>query len=169
MPARLGLNARLYLLPYDKRGEAGVLLDWPAGGGVPPELILYPSCMDITLNLSKAEADVTTRASNGWRQSVGTLKDGEVSFDVLYNPANPIAYTDPFQNLLAAWLYDYPICLAVMDQAYDTVGAQGFYADFTVITFEKQEALEDAQKVSVSCKPTPSVLVPQWVTTVATP
>ena len=34
---------------------------------------------DLTLNLEGATADVTTRGGNGWRQSVKTLMDGNVS------------------------------------------------------------------------------------------
>jgi len=32
--------------------------------------------MDVTVNLETGEADVTTRAASGWRNTVGTLKEG---------------------------------------------------------------------------------------------
>jgi hypothetical protein len=31
---------------------------------------------DVTLNLETGEADVTTRANSGWKQTFATLKDG---------------------------------------------------------------------------------------------
>ena len=38
---------------------------------------------DLTVNLEKAEADASTRANNGWRATVGTLKDASIEFTVL--------------------------------------------------------------------------------------
>lgn len=34
------------------------------------------------LNLEKGEADVTTRANNGWRATKGTLKEGSIEFEM---------------------------------------------------------------------------------------
>jgi hypothetical protein len=38
---------------------------------------------DLTVSLEKAEADASTRANNGWRATVGTLKDASIEFTVL--------------------------------------------------------------------------------------
>ncbi|OQA81987.1 MAG: hypothetical protein BWY31_03485 [Lentisphaerae bacterium ADurb.Bin242] len=37
---------------------------------------------DLTLNLESGEADVTTRATNGWRASVATLKEASLEFGI---------------------------------------------------------------------------------------
>lgn len=37
----------------------------------------------LTVNLEKAEADASTRANNGWRATVGTLKDASIEFTEL--------------------------------------------------------------------------------------
>ncbi len=41
------------------------------------------NCKDLTVSLEKAEADASTRANNGWRATVGTLKDASIEFGVL--------------------------------------------------------------------------------------
>jgi hypothetical protein len=38
---------------------------------------------DLTVSLEKAEADASTRDNNGWRATVGTLKDASIEFTVL--------------------------------------------------------------------------------------
>jgi len=40
---------------------------------------------DLTVNLEKAETDASTRANNGWRANLGTLKDASIEFAVLNN------------------------------------------------------------------------------------
>lgn len=39
----------------------------------------------LTLNLESNEADVTTRATQGWRTSAATLKEASLEFSILYN------------------------------------------------------------------------------------
>ena len=39
---------------------------------------------DLTLNLETGEADITTRANNGWRATLATLKDGSIEFEMLW-------------------------------------------------------------------------------------
>ena len=41
------------------------------------------NCKDLTVTLEKAEADASTRDNNGWRATVGTLKDASIEFTVL--------------------------------------------------------------------------------------
>jgi len=160
MTVKLGLNAKLYyyvmatrypnypLATAEVPPVSGTLTNYAENGNV----------MDLTLNLSKAEADVTTRAADGWRQSIGTIKDGEVSFDMIYDTTDAA-----FNDIQKAWDSSLPIAMAVLDN--DKAGVyQGLHADFTVITFEKQEALEDGQKVSVTLKPTDSAMAPAWIT-----
>jgi len=43
---------------------------------------------ELTLNLETGEADITTRANNGWRATAATLKDGTVDFQMIWNTAD---------------------------------------------------------------------------------
>lgn len=40
---------------------------------------------DLTLNLESGDADVTTRATQGWKASVATLKEASLEFGMLYD------------------------------------------------------------------------------------
>lgn len=155
MGTLLGLDAKLYRL------STGTRAAWP-GTGSPSNLDEIPNVRDLTLNLSRAEADVTTRGSNGWRVTVGALKDASLEFEMVWDPADTdfVAIRDAFMNGTT-------IALAALDQAKATTGAQGLWADWRVTGFSKTEPLEDAQKVSVTIKPSYSAVPPEWVTVAA--
>ena len=69
MTMKLGMEARLY---YDA-----------AGMSADPTWTELTNVRDLTLNLEKGEADLTTRANNGWRATEGTLKDASVEFEMV--------------------------------------------------------------------------------------
>ena len=70
MSVKLGMDAKLY------RND---------GTYEVPDWVEMTNVKDLTLNNEKGEADVTTRASNGWRATVGTLKDGSVEFEMVWD------------------------------------------------------------------------------------
>jgi hypothetical protein len=114
---------------------------------------------DVTLDLSVAEADVTTRGNNGWRATVGTLKEGSVEFEMIWDTQDAF-----FTAVKNAWFNSGSIAALVLDAA-KAEGGQGLDADFAVINFQRSEPLEDAVKVSVSLKPTYSTRAPSWYPT----
>jgi hypothetical protein len=63
MSIRLGMQAKLY------HGAAGATAT--------TELT---NVKDVTLNLETGEADISTRASQGWRASVAIFKNGSVEW-----------------------------------------------------------------------------------------
>ena len=81
---------------------------------------------DETLNLTKALSDVTTRQANGWRQQVGTLKEGSVDLQVLFDND----YTDA-DNLLFrnSFLNNTRLLLGFFDKDPDTAATtiEGLY------------------------------------------
>ncbi len=68
MSIRLGMQAKLY--------------HGAAGASATSELT---NVKDVTLNLETGESDVTTRASNGWRATIATLKNGSVEFTMAWD------------------------------------------------------------------------------------
>ena len=46
------------------------------------------SVRNVTLNLEKGEADVTTRGNGGWKATVATLKDASVEFEMVWDTAD---------------------------------------------------------------------------------
>ena len=44
---------------------------------------VFQNVKDVTLNFSRATADVTTRRNDGWRANVGTLREATASFQMI--------------------------------------------------------------------------------------
>lgn len=137
MGAKLGLNAKAYY--------------GTAGSSASTEI---DNIKDVTLNLEKGEADVTTRGGNGWRQTVGTLKEGSVEFEMVWDTDD-----DAFSAIQTAYFNDTNIALKFLDQASGT----GLDADFSITNLTRNEALEEAITASVTAKVTYSTRSPQWV------
>ena len=128
------------------------------GAGGSPTWTEITNVKDLTLNLEKGEADVTTRGNNGWRATVGTLKEASVEWDMVWDTddAGFAAIKDAyFDNLL--------IGLAVLDRVIDDPDAEGLIADFSITNFSRSEPLEEALTVSITAKPTYSTTAPRWV------
>ena len=144
MSIKLGLDAKL----YRNTGTAGS-----------PTWNLVPNVRDVTLSLETGEADVTTRGNNGWRATVGTLKDAGIEFEMVWDTAD-----DDFTAFKDAFFNGTSIELAVMDGPIATAGSQGLRAVCRIITFTRSEPLEEAVTVSVTAKPTYSATPPSWLT-----
>ena len=115
-----------------------------------------------TLNLETGEADVSTRANNGWRATVGTLKDASLEFEMVWDTGD----TD-FTSIRDAFLNNTTVEFAVMDgliTGAGSSGSQGLRATFRIASFSRNEALEEAITVSVTAKPTYSANPPSWMT-----
>ena len=138
----LGMNCKLYF------GDS-VLTD-PDPLNVTDSVVWteLTNAKDVNLNLEKGEADITTRANNGWRATVGTLKDGGIEFEAIWKPGDA-----GFDALQAAWANGTEISLMALDGAYTTSGVKGLTGNFTVTNFSRSEPLEEAVTVSVTIKP----------------
>jgi predicted secreted protein len=108
---------------------------------------------DLTLNLESGEADVTTRATAGWRASVATLKEASLEFSILYDTED----TD-YNAFATAYFNNTPLSLFVSDG-----NGTGLDADFSITGFSIEQPLEEALSVSITAKPTASERAPQWV------
>ncbi|MBN8605070.1 MAG: hypothetical protein J0M26_28995, partial [Planctomycetes bacterium] len=95
MPAKLGLDAKLYR-------NTGVFAT--------PVWDLIGNVRDLTLSLEAGEADVSTRSNNGWRATVGTLKDASLEFEMVWDTADA-----DFTAIRDAFLNNTNIEFAVMD------------------------------------------------------
>ena len=113
----------------------------------------------MTINLEAGDADVTTRAGGGFRQSVATLKDGSVDFQMVWDTSD-----DGFTAFKNAFFNNTSIECSFMDGLIATTGSQGLHADFSVTNFSRSEALEEALMVDVSLKITKSDNTPEWLT-----
>ena len=102
---------------------------------------------DLTFTLEAGEADVTTRGNAGWRAYVGTLREASLEFEMIWDTqdagfdAIKDNFLDPSNN---------PLYM----KALDASNGAGLKARFTVLSFSRNEALEEAQTVSVTAKVT---------------
>lgn len=120
---------------------------------------LIGNVRDLTLTLEKGEADSTSRANNGWRTTEGTLKDGSVEFQMVWDGAD----TD-FTGIQQAFLNNTTIEFLILDGASDVAGSQGLRATMQVMSFTRNEALEDTVLVDVTLKPARATNAPAWYT-----
>ncbi len=103
---------------------------------------------DVNSDLSTGEADITTRANNGWEATAATLKKGTVNFKMVWKPGDA-----GFEAIQAAWEASGEIALMFLDGPVGTAGSQGISGNFTVTNFSRDEQLTEAMTVDVSVKP----------------
>ncbi len=145
MAVKLGIDAKLYYCA--------------AGIGGTPTWSELTNVKNVTLSLQKGEADVTTRANNGWKATAATLKEGTIEFEMVWDTADA-----GFTAIKTAFFNNTLIGIAAMDGPIATNGSQGLWADCHVIDFSREKTLEDAISVKVTVKPTYSANPPQWKT-----
>ena len=132
----LGLDAKLF------RGAAGT-----------QGATEVTNVKDLTLTLESGEANVTTRATSGWKASVATLKDASLEFGILYDTEDA-----DFLAFQTAYFSNEPMALFISDGA-----GSGLDADFSITSFTVEQPLEEAIAVTIKAKPTSSTRAPQWV------
>ena len=135
--AILGLNCVLY------RGEAGQTASTE-----------MTNVKDVELNLTTGEADITTRAANGWRSYAATLKEASLTFQMNYESDDV-----DFKAIQTAFMNNSAIAFLVGDDK-----GNGLDADFVITEFNIPQPLEEAVTVSVTAKPTLSTRAPSWKT-----
>jgi len=134
----LGMNAKVY------HGTAGSDLS---------SLTEVGNVKDVTLNLEAGEADVTTRANQGWRATAPTLRECTAEFEMLWKPGDAA-----FEAIKTAFLTSGTIRLAVLtgeksaDDVTAVTGSEGPLADFSITNFSRNEPLEEGVTVSVTAK-----------------
>lgn len=117
---------------------------------------------NLTLNMDKGEADVSTRGNGGWKASVAALKDASVEFEMVWDLAD--ADLTAIRN---AFLNDTVVRFIILDGAIDTAaaGCAGLQASFMVTKCTIPQNLEEAIMCQVTMKPTYAAVAPAWVTT----
>lgn len=139
---KLGFKARMFY------GAPGALVTCTSAN-------VLTTVTNATLNLTRAEADVTCRAANGWKLTQGTLTDASVEFEMLGGGVG-------FDDIQDAYLSRTNIAFAIMDSG--SSGAQGLDADFVITGFSRDEQLTEAQKYKVTAKVSSVGRNPTWRT-----
>lgn len=135
----LGLNAKLL---YGTAGTAGATE--------------ASTVKEVSLSLTTGTADVTSRAANGWRVKVATLKEGTLDFSLNYDTDDTFC-TTVIQNFIAGT----PMAFFVTDG-----NGTGLDADFALTNCSMEQPLEEAVTISITAEPTmtgENPRAPQWV------
>ena len=102
-----------------------------------------------TVNLEKSLADITDRRANGWRLQAGTLKEGTVDIQMIYDPADA-----DFNQFEDAFFSNDQLVLAFMDGDCTVAGTYyGLLGAFEVTSFSQPRPLEDAIVVDITLTP----------------
>lgn len=108
----------------------------------------------VAINGQAGEADISTRATSGWRATAPTLREMEVTFQmVAKSPDTDLA------AIRTAWLNSSEVGLVVLTGAYDEAGNEGPAGNFTITNFSRNEDLEEAIVYDVTAKVSS---FPQW-------
>ena len=116
---------------------------------------------NVTLNLEKAEADITTRAASGWRVYAGTLKEASIEFEMLYDTEDA-----DFTAILNAFLEGTALSMFVSDGS-----GNGLDCDVVITNCGQDQQLEEGVNVNVTARPTvtggETSRAPKWTTAAA--
>lgn len=103
---------------------------------------------DLSTDFSASEADITTRGSDGWRETMAALRESTVTFQMVWEPGD-----DAFDAIQEAFLDNELLAFAVLDQAPGTPdNSQGLVGNFSITNFSQTQNLEEAQMVDVTIK-----------------
>jgi len=133
MAIKLGIDAKLYFCA--------------AGIGGTPTWTEINNVKNVTLDLKRAEADVTTRASGGWKATAPAMRQCTCEFEMVWNPSD-----SGFTAVKSAFLAGTLLEVAVLTGAKDAVGSQGPKGSFCITKFDRKESLEEAVTVAVTAK-----------------
>ena len=128
----LGMNAKLY---YGAAGE-----------GI-EDLTEVDNVADVTLSLEAGEADVTTRANEGWRATAPTLRSASLEFEMLWKPSDTA-----FAAIRDAFLANEQVAFGVLTGDVDDADSEGPVGDWSITGFTRSEPLEEGVKVAVTAK-----------------
>ncbi len=128
----LGMNAKIY------QGAPSAALN---------TLTEMGNVKDVTLSLEAGEADVTTRANQGWRATAPTLRECTAEFEMLWKPGDA-----GFEAIKTAFLTSAPLRLAVLTGDRIAGGSEGPLGEFSITNFTRNEPLEEGVSVSVTAK-----------------
>jgi len=98
---------------------------------------------EVTVELGGAEADVTSRGSNGFRQSVLALKELQITGTAVYDADDPA-----IQDLFTSYNTGSALAVTLSDPSLTYTGK------WQVISLSTPQPLEDVMTIDFTLKPT---------------
>lgn len=141
-----------------------------SGSHATPVWVEVARAVDVSVNMGKGEADVSSRASGGFRKTRGTLKEWEFTFGYRYKKKGKGAADSVFANLKTHYMNGDPVELAAMDGDINAANAAGPRAMCELFSKNHSAALEAGHDVEFTAKPTDfeeggNEIAPDWYET----
>jgi len=130
-------------------------LTYSVAGVASPAWLPLDIVKDVTLTMDKSEFDVTTRANAGFKATAGAMIDASIEFEMIWDPTNA-----GFQALQTAFITNAAIGISCLDGT----SGNGLVADCAVLSFTREEPLEEGLKAKIKIKPTYSATAPHYAT-----
>lgn len=102
---------------------------------------------DLKVAMEAGEADVTTRANNGWEATAPTLKTCSADFNMQWKPGDLA-----FEAIKDGFLAGGQIELALLTGPKGDSGSEGPKGSFSITKFERSEQLKEAVMVDITAK-----------------
>ena len=115
-----------------------------------PTWVEVTNVKDLSFNLEKTRADMTTRANAGWRSQRGTLKDGGITFQSVYDTADA-----DYTAFESAWFDNTAIEFALADGDISTTGTKYIRMTTEINNLSRTENLEEGVMVDIEANPSP--------------
>lgn len=131
--SRIGLNAKKYR---------------NTGTFASPTWVEFKNVVDLDVGDEMDEAETTSRASGGFKESEPTIRSVDLEFQMVNKPADA--------DLLAvrtAYAARTSIDIVALDGPIADPGSHGVRARYKVFKFKKGQKLKDAQMIDVTMKP----------------
>lgn len=142
MSERLGKDAKLYR-------SANLLTAANDAAVTGATWVEVDEVKNVNLDGPASEADKTTRASGGWKQTASTQRDLAISFDLHV----PKAGSTNYEAIRAAYVGSTEIAMLALDMDKDTTKAEGPASNWTITGLNRTEELENVVVYSVTAKP----------------
>lgn len=114
---------------------------------------IVPTVRDVTVNMENDEADVSTRAGGGFKETALALIGLSIDFEMLFDATETIC-----KAFIQAYVSRTKKSFLVTDASGD-----GWDADFVITNFTYGQPLNGAVVAKFTIKPTPSTRAPAWL------
>lgn len=143
MNYQLGMNGKLYR---------------NTGTYASPTWSEISNARDVTITCEKGEADVTTRANQGWRATVGTLKELTIEWTAVWKDSDT-----NLEAIRSAFLNNTNVELLALTGGITTEGSEGPRVTCEIMSFGRDEALEEGMTINITAKATLADNPPEWL------
>ena len=156
MALQPGFNCKLYRLSTGTRASAGAASSGIVTAAAPANLNLVDQIENLKLDVESDAIEANIRSLAPYKTSIMGLIKVEVEFNFKFNTTADADY----QAFRGAFLTQANIACAILTGASTTSGSEGWWADFIVTAFPREEEINGIVDVPVKLTLSSSTSVP---------